>query len=221
MTMFELPTHPTRPIAVPPTPAGERLRVLVVEDEPRLRQYLGEAVRQLGLDGEVTATAEAARRYLAGGGTADLLLLDLNLPGEDGLSLLRAIREGGSHVPAIILTGYGTLEAARLAIRLDAVDFLAKPCPLAELEQAVSRAMLRTRLTVERPAPVASLDDDAAPLETSAATPAEPLADTERRAILAAIRRHDGNRAAAAEELGISERTLYYRLKQYGSDGRH
>ena len=217
--MFEIAAEPNRPVAVPPTPAGGRLRVLVVEDEPRLRQYLGEAVRQLGLDGEITATAEAARRYLAGGGTADLLLLDLNLPGEDGLSLLRAARAAGSNTPAIILTGYGTLEAARLAIRLDAVDFLAKPCPLAELEQAVSRAMLRSRAMVDRAAPT-DADEPDPPEETPAATPAEPLAATERRAILAAIRRHDGNRAAAAEELGISERTLYYRLKQYGGDGR-
>ena len=167
------------------------------------------------------ASAELARSLL-GRQSIDLLLLDLNLPGESGLSLLRGIRAGGGTAPAIFLTGYGTLDVARHAISLDAVNFLLKPCTLQELEQAIARALRRLDgLAVTSDAFHASdalqssMDGADAGNEAVAPRAGELLEDLERRAILLAVERHDGNRSAAARELGISERKLYYKLKQF------
>jgi DNA-binding NtrC family response regulator len=111
------------------------------------------------------------------------------------------------------MTGYGDLDTARRAIRLDVVDFLGKPCRLAELEVALTRA--RQRLT----APIARPPTPDAPAPSNAATPPATLEDLERQQILAALDRNDGNRTLTAAQLGISRRTLQYRLTQYARQG--
>ena len=213
--------EPVRPAKSSPTPAGQGQHLLIVEDEPRLRQYLVEASREFGVVPHAVRSSELARTHLAEH-PVDLLILDLNLPGESGLSLLRGIRAGGGKAPAIFLTGYGTLDAARHAITLDAVSFLLKPCTLEDLEQAIARGMRRLD---PDPSPIARdvFDSTAEPCDDDPIDPIDPvdpqagelLEDLERRAILAAVDRHDGNRAAAARELGISERKLYYKLKLF------
>jgi two-component system response regulator RegA len=108
----------------------------------------------------------------------------------------------------VILTGFGDLEAAKKAIRLDVVDFLTKPCSLAELETALGRASARRLQRVDR---------DSAPQSSMPAESGTPmlLEELERKHILATLQRHAGNRAETATELGISLRTLYYRLGEY------
>ncbi len=76
---------------------------------------------------------------------ADIVLLDLNLPGMTGMDFFRKLRDRWPITQVIILTGFGDLESAREAIRLDVVDFLTKPCHLGELEQALDRAASASR----------------------------------------------------------------------------
>jgi DNA-binding NtrC family response regulator len=108
----------------------------------------------------------------------------------------------------IVLTGFGNLEAARAAIRLDVVDFLEKPCPLGELEKSLHRATQR----LARP-PHPALDN--VPNEPETDETAQTLEDVEREHIISALRRNNGNRTATAQELGISRRTLQYKLSEY------
>jgi DNA-binding NtrC family response regulator len=108
----------------------------------------------------------------------------------------------------IILTGYGDLPAAQRAIRLGVVEFLTKPCHLRDVELALERARQRREMIwTSQP------DPDNAPQQAKAVT----LANLEQQQILAALDRHQGNKTAAAAELGISRRTLHYRLAQYRS----
>jgi DNA-binding NtrC family response regulator len=189
----------------------DRMTVLVVEDEPRMREMLTRAIADFGYLVSAANSAEAALKALARG-AAQIVLLDLNLPGMEGLELLRHIRTALPAVQVIILTGFGSLEAAQSAIRHDAVDFLTKPCPLHELDVALSRARLRIGGTpVTAPGGEAPSED-----KPGAGT----LDELERQHILAMLERHDGNRATTAAELGISERTLYYRLAQYAQQKR-
>jgi DNA-binding NtrC family response regulator len=150
----------------------------------------------------------------------DIVLSDLNLPGMQGMDMCERIRTRWPDVQLLILTGYGSLDAAKAAIRLEVADFLTKPTSLGDLEAALNRA-LRRRLNhvTTRPIPTIDLEEPPPP---DAGTPGETprtLQDLEREHVLAALARHDGNREATAEELGISVRTLYYRLKEYARLG--
>jgi len=206
-------------------------RVLLVEDESRLRDMLLRAIAEMGFEPAGASSAEQAQRSMEHR-PAPVVIVDLNLPGASGLELLRIIRTRWPATQAIVLTGFGDLDAARQAIRLDVVDFLTKPCALGDLEIALSRAFQRL-LKADPTALVPDLEEEAADI-ADAAPPAAPAAleftpregsealsmeDVERRTILAALEKHKGNRTATAAELGISLRKLYYRLAQYQKQG--
>lgn len=202
--------------------AGARpgtVRVLIIEDEPRLRELLADEITEMGFIPSPARSAEDALRLL-NAESFGIAVLDLQLPLMNGMDLFELIRTRWPNLQVIVLTGYGDLDAARRAIRLDVVDFLTKPCPLQDLEQALERA--RRRLPGE-----AILD----PIDLSIDLPVEPftaessaeaqitLADAEREQIIAALKRADGNRTVAAAALGISRRTLHYRLNEYRQQG--
>jgi DNA-binding NtrC family response regulator len=203
---------------IPPRLASQR--VLIVEDEKRLREMLVTAIAGMGMQPAAVGSAEAALKLVANASFA-IALLDLNLPGMAGLELCRRLRAGTPQIQVILLTGFGDLEAARLAIRLEVVDFLTKPCGMDELESALNRARLRwlqkwtdeSKTQAEEPAQtiLEKRNDrtEAAPLSE------QSMEDMERQLILTALERHQGNRQAAAAELGISVRKVYYRLQQY------
>ena len=190
------------------------LQVLIVEDEPRLRDVLVRAVNDMGFEAAGAASAEAALRCAAER-PVDIVVLDLNLPGLHGMELFARLRRQQPQVQVIVLTGFGDLESAQQAVHLDVVEFLTKPCALGDLEIALDRARARlSRPVVERAQP-------APPPPPRRADPDESnaLEAVERRHILAVLEKNHGNRAATAAELGISLRKLYYRLGQYQREG--
>jgi len=190
-------------------------RVLIVEDEPRMRELLADVLPEMGFPAASARTAEEALRIMEAD-AHEIAIVDLNLPGMEGMDFFACVRDRWPRTQVIVLTGFGDLESARQAIRLDVVDFLAKPCHLGDLEVALARARQRWR-------------GDLAPSEPTPARPGLPLAgdetdavtlaELERRQILAALARNGGNRTAAAAELGISRRTLHYRLTDYAKQG--
>jgi len=188
-------------------------RVLIVEDEPRMRELLHRAIRSWGLEASCVRSGEEAIRAMDAQ-PSQIVLLDLNLPGMTGMECFGVIRQRWPQTQVIILTGFGDLESAKQAIRLEVVEFLTKPCHLGELEQAIDRA--RRRLPPPpAPQPPPPSPPPPPPDPSSPAT----LDDLERQHILAALVRNADNRAATAEELGISLRTLYYRLSEYQKQG--
>ena len=202
------------PATPPPSEARE---VLIVEDELRLREMLHRAVREMGFNPTVAATGEAALRE-ADKRQFDIAIVDLNLPGMGGLTMLERLRDSQPDVQAIVLTGFGDLDAARAAIRLDVVDFLTKPCALGALEESLDRARRRHFKATDPEPPVQPQD-----AQFAAATEPQPerlsLEELEQRHILAVLEKNDGNRTATAAELGISVRKLYYRIGQYQKQG--
>jgi DNA-binding NtrC family response regulator len=201
----------TSTMTEPPKPIRTTLRVLVVEDETRLREMLVRAVNDMGFSAQGVGNAESAARTMTDK-SIDIAVLDLNLPGMNGMELFELIRRHHPATQVIVLTGFGDLEAAQKAIHFDAVDFLTKPCALGELERSLDRARVRLHrasTTAEPPVPV--------PSTTSA--PANTLEAVERQHILNTLEKNHGNRAATAAELGISLRKLYYRLGQYQREG--
>jgi DNA-binding NtrC family response regulator len=186
------------------------VRVLIVDDEQRLREVLERAVAGWGFEAAGARSAEAALKMMRAD-PFDISIVDLNLPNMGGIDLCEKLRAEFPSHQVIVLTGFGDLESAQAAIRLNVVDFLQKPCRLGELEQALHRAT--QRLTPHQP--MVSIESIAAK-----PTPDTPtLEDVEREHILTALRRHDGNRTATALELGISRRTLQYKISEYQRQG--
>jgi len=190
--------------------------VMIVEDESRLRDMLAHAVADMGFDATAARSGEQALKMMEQH-PADVVMLDLNLPGIGGIDVFEQIRSRWPTTQVIVLTGFGDLDTAKRAIRLDVSDFLTKPCALGDIELALDRARQR-RLAVNEPT-ATSPNESAAP----ALTPAKPapmtLEELERQHILASLERNGGNRTATAAELGISLRTLYYRLETYQRQG--
>jgi two-component system nitrogen regulation response regulator NtrX len=119
--------------------------ILVVDDEAGVRSSLagilgdeGYAVTSVD-SGEAGLAALEARRF-------DLVLLDVWLPGLDGLEVLRRIRERDSELPVVVISGHGTIETAVKAVRLGAQDFVEKPLSLEKTVLAVRNALRQRRL---------------------------------------------------------------------------
>jgi two-component system KDP operon response regulator KdpE len=119
----------------------EDVRILVVDDEAAERITLGEVLRLEGYQVTLAASGEEALALVHQEPAFDLAVLDLRLPGVDGLQVLEGIRRISSETIVILITGYGTLETAIQALRKGAYDFLLKPCPVNEVLSAVRRAL--------------------------------------------------------------------------------
>ena len=125
-----------------------RERVLVADDEPLSRDFLAEALRQLGAEVVAVADGDAAVAALHAG-SIDLVLTDLRMPGRDGVAVLCESKLRDPDRPVILVTAHGTLGVAVQALRSGADDVLEKPLAAAELELAVHRVRERRRLRRE------------------------------------------------------------------------
>jgi two-component system response regulator HydG len=131
--------------------APRRARVLVVEDNASLRRGIARALRERWSDVEEAADGERARERLADRGVEayDVVVTDLRLPGADGTEVLRAARARDARTAVLVMTAYGTIEAAVEAMKLGAFDFVQKPFELEQLELRVERAVAHARLLGE------------------------------------------------------------------------
>ena len=124
----------------------ERVRVLVVDDDPNDLRYIRDTLIESGYDPVVTGEPEEAVR-LMGEERPDLALLDLMLPGTDGIELMKDILDVAD-VPVIFLSAYGREEVVARAFETGAVDYVVKPFSPTELSARI-KAALRRRVTAE------------------------------------------------------------------------
>src|SRR5687767_10024309 len=117
------------------------VRVLVVEDDEEIALALQRSLRMEGYEVRTARDGEVALGEV-GGFAPDLVILDLGLPGADGLEVARSVREQGSDVPILILTARDALESRVAGLDIGADDYLVKPFERQELLARV-RAMLR------------------------------------------------------------------------------
>jgi DNA-binding NtrC family response regulator len=193
--------------------------VLIVEDEQRMRDLLLRSLTNWGFEASAARSAEEAMRTVDQA-PPDIVLLDLNLPGMDGLQFFQALRQKQPEVQGIVLTGFASIEAAKQAVHMDMVEFLTKPCHLGEVEQALDRAMRRIAPPEPPivPDPGFAEGGDSFERQEVDGSP-RTLEEVEREHILSTLQRQGGNRTATATELGISRRTLYYKLTEYQKQG--
>ncbi|WP_046155274.1 sigma-54-dependent transcriptional regulator [Chromobacterium vaccinii] len=121
------------------------LRVLIVDDEPDIRELLELTLLKMGLAPACAGSVAEARAALDGGGF-DLALTDMRLPDGEGLEVVNHIGESGLDVPIAVITAYGSADNAVRAMKAGAFDYLQKPVSLAQL-----RSLVKTALKVETP----------------------------------------------------------------------
>jgi DNA-binding response OmpR family regulator len=115
-------------------------RVLVVDDERNICLAISQALSPLDLEVEQALDGEEALRKIERG-SYDLVLLDLRLPGIDGVEVLRRMRDKGSRTRVVVVTAYGTVDSAVAGFKLGAVDFVQKPFSPDEIRGVVTRAL--------------------------------------------------------------------------------
>jgi two-component system copper resistance phosphate regulon response regulator CusR len=126
-----------------------RVRILVVEDEQKVANALREGLQGERYDVVVERTGESAFFRLTTE-QFDAVLLDLGLPGRDGIAILRAIRERGIKTPVLVLTARDSLQDRVLGLDTGADDYVIKPFAFAELVARV-RALVRRGRAAESP----------------------------------------------------------------------
>jgi two-component system response regulator TctD len=117
-------------------------RVLLVEDTPELALWVGTALRQAGMDVAFAQDGWQAQAQLAPHHGFDVVVLDVHIPGPNGLTVLEQLRAAGDEVPVLILTARAGVPDRVQGLNLGADDYLTKPFELAELEARLA-ALLR------------------------------------------------------------------------------
>ena len=118
-------------------------RILVVDDDRLIREFVCDALRDEGFDVEAVASGPEALDTLAKRSPFDLLLTDLSMRGMDGIELLERIKLEHPKTDVVILTAYASVDSALNALRLGASDYLIKPAKPPEIVYCVQRVMLR------------------------------------------------------------------------------
>jgi CheY-like chemotaxis protein len=158
--------------------------VLVVDDEPIVLQLFSRVLSEKGLRTRTASSAEEALKLLEEGGIA-CVLADKNMPGMDGIEMLRRVREAQPHCAFIVMTGYASTESAIEALRLGAVDYLQKPFEdLDVVAQRIEEAIQQVRSELERSATLArlgALQDGEPPAPEDRADPGAPIQMLEAR----------------------------------------
>jgi DNA-binding NtrC family response regulator len=202
-----------RPLEISRPRRPDELRVLIVEDDPRVREMLVRVAQAAEFHVLAVWSGEEAVRH-NNQAPFQIVILDYHLPRMNGLETLQKLREKSSDLQAIVLTGYASIDVAKQAIHLDVVEFLTKPCQRGELERALDRALKRLAATTPKPSDLAPEQDTPTTAQTT-----QTIEEAERELIFQSLRRNNGNRAASARELGITRRTLHNKINAYQSQG--
>ena len=129
--------------------------VLIVDDEKNIRLTLSQSLESLELETDTAVNGEEALAKLKEKDYR-LILLDLRMPGMDGMEVLRRLREIRPDIRVIIITAYGTIESAVDAMKLGAADFIQKPFSPEEIRRLVSQVMDREKLDEQKAVDYAS-----------------------------------------------------------------
>ncbi|HIE37869.1 MAG TPA: response regulator transcription factor [Anaerolineales bacterium] len=133
-------------------------RILVVDDEATTRVSLAEVLRLEGYEAVTAASGEEALALIAGPLPFDLIVLDLKMPGMDGLQVTEAVQKRSPDTVIVLLTAFGTLETAIQAIRRGAHDYLLKPCPVPQILESVRKGLTKRRQEQHRKELVSRLE---------------------------------------------------------------
>ena len=174
--------------------SAPRVTILVVDDDERHRERLATAIGARGFD-VVTAANRDAAIAIARDRSIDRAIIDLRMPGANGLVVVQELREIQPDCDIIVLTGYGSIATAVEAIRLGARDYLTKPSNADRI--------------------LAAFDAEPSPPSEHVDFETPSLARVEREHIERVLQECNGNISQAARVLGMHRRTLQYKLAKF------
>ena len=143
--IFRIPDDGSR---IPSTQRIMKPTVLIVDDEAGVRSALSGVLRDEGYEVETVESGEACLDRV-GRAPYDVIVLDIWLPGMDGLVTLARLRERRVDAPVVMISGHGNIESAVRAIKLGAYDFVEKPLSLEKTVLVVGNAVRQRRLEAE------------------------------------------------------------------------
>ncbi|TCT05607.1 response regulator transcription factor [Aquabacter spiritensis] len=202
-------------------------RILIVEDDPLEAARLEGILSGLGHACTVAEDGDAALRLIAGA-AFDCILLDLVLPGLDGMGVLGRLRAAGNPVPVVAAVTPMGLDAVESALNAGARDFVVKPAGRLRLQVSIANAVGARAparpgsahdcvrwpgpvLVAERPAEIDPEAGASLPLRDRNGH-ARPLAHLEKAIVAAAVDLYGGRMSEVARRLGIGRSTLYRRF---------
>lgn len=196
----------------------ESRKILLVEDDPVLRQMLMNMLSMEGYSVEASDSRPAALECLDKVADIAVMILDLGLPPmahstEEGLAVIREVREESNLVKIIVLTGQDEERSALEAIREGAFDFLSKPSTSEDILSSVNRALLFHRKEQDMSA------EGVAKLEISAVVSDGLKAvreEAEEKLVRQVLRDTGFNIYQAAAKLGVKRESIYYFMKKFG-----
>ncbi len=124
------------------------LNLLIVDDERSMRESCREVAQALGFNSRVADTPDHAFQVMENNST-DVVLLDLRMPGNGGLEVLRQIKQRRPETLVIVMTGFATVQSAVQAMKLGAYDYVTKPFNFEEMRLLLERAAAHLKLTAE------------------------------------------------------------------------
>lgn len=135
------------------------MQILVVEDEPKVRNALCDG---LEAEGYIVTQAQSGEEgfFHASARAFDLIILDVMLPGTDGIEIVRTLRKQGAKTPVLLLTAKDAIEDRVLGLDAGADDYLVKPFAFAELNARIRALLRRNKVEPERKLKIGSLEVD-------------------------------------------------------------
>jgi len=121
---------------------SDKNRILVVDDDEVVRRSYLRSLESISSNIKAASDGEEALQTMEQN-PFDVVLLDLRMPGQDGLSVLRTIKQKWPESEVVIITGYPTMDSAKEAVRLGAYDYVAKPVGPQDVINIADRAMTR------------------------------------------------------------------------------
>jgi DNA-binding NtrC family response regulator len=123
-------------------------KILVIDDEPSMREMLGIMLRKEGFD-VLLAESRAMAAAVLSRGPVDMVITDVKLPDGDGIEILRHVKAATAETVVIVMTAFGSTQTAVAALKLGAQDYLIKPFDIEELKIVVRSALHKQRLEQE------------------------------------------------------------------------
>jgi len=138
--------------------------ILVVDDEPVARQSLTEILRLEGYAVNSVPNGQAAVEYVRTH-PIELIIVDLRMPGMDGLEVIQVVNQISPETEVILLTAFGTTESAIQALRLRVHDYLLKPAPPSQVVNSVKKGLTRREARLKARGGTATMEVDDGALE--------------------------------------------------------
>ena len=178
---------------------NDKASILIVDDEEVVRRSHLRSLAVTGCHTEAASDGEEALQVMEQH-PFDVVLLDLRMPGLDGMEVLRTLKERWPDSEVVVITGYPTIESAKEAVRLGAHNYIAKPVDVKDVHAVIQECLGGESAALGE----APLPDEAPSLKR-----------LEWEHIHRVLEENEGNISRTAQQLGMHRRTLQRKLKKH------